>query len=191
METKDILKLLRKSCNLSMQDFCTQCGISFSTYQNYETGKRKPTADMLMIIADFYGVTTDYILGREALPQDHIMMLCQAYGLGMTERAIITAYCAMNQGQREEFMKHLNTLSGNVQKAKEMSKKKSQTIKEITPNLNRQNIPIANEEPPPPRYSYQYAARGSEWQGQTMNLTDDELEDLLRNSPEIPEDTFR
>ncbi|MCM1509089.1 MAG: helix-turn-helix domain-containing protein [Ruminococcus flavefaciens] len=65
METKDILKELRKKHSLSMKEFCTQCDISFNTYQNYETGKRIPTAEILVKIADFYGVTTDYLLGRE------------------------------------------------------------------------------------------------------------------------------
>ena len=69
METKDVLKALRKSNGFTtMQDFCKASGISFSTYQNYETGKRIPTADMLIKLADFYGVTTDYLLGREPSP---------------------------------------------------------------------------------------------------------------------------
>ena len=69
METKDVLKALRKSNGFTtMQDFCKASGISFSTYQNYETGKRIPTADMLIKLADFYGVTTDYLLGREPAP---------------------------------------------------------------------------------------------------------------------------
>lgn len=63
METKDILKSLRKSKGYStMQDFCSAAGMSFSTYQNYESGKRIPTADILLKLADFYGVTTDYLL---------------------------------------------------------------------------------------------------------------------------------
>ncbi|MBR1530050.1 MAG: helix-turn-helix transcriptional regulator [Oscillospiraceae bacterium] len=67
MQTKDILKDLRKSKGFStMQEFCNASNISFSTYQNYESGKRLPTAEFLMQIADFYGVTTDYLLGREA-----------------------------------------------------------------------------------------------------------------------------
>ena len=69
METKDVLKALRKSNGfITMQDFCKASGISFSTYQNYEAGKRIPTADMLIKLADFYGVTTDYLLGREPAP---------------------------------------------------------------------------------------------------------------------------
>lgn len=69
METKEILKQLRKSRGFStMQDFCSATGMNFSTYQNYESGKRIPTADILIKLADFYGVTTDYLLGREPLP---------------------------------------------------------------------------------------------------------------------------
>lgn len=65
METKDILKSLRKSNGYStMQEFCAAADISFSTYQNYESGKRVPTAEILVKLADFYGVTTDYLLGR-------------------------------------------------------------------------------------------------------------------------------
>lgn len=69
MEIKDVLKSLRKSNGFkTMQDFCEESGISFSTYQNYETGRRVPTVEMLVKIADFYGVTTDYLLGREPAP---------------------------------------------------------------------------------------------------------------------------
>lgn len=66
METKDILKALRKSKGFAnAKEFCDMVDISYNTYQNYETGKRLPTAEMLMKISDFYGVTTDYLLGRE------------------------------------------------------------------------------------------------------------------------------
>lgn len=69
MEIKDVLKSLRKSNGFkTMQDFCEESGISFSTYQNYETGRRVPTVEILVKIADFYGVTTDYLLGREPAP---------------------------------------------------------------------------------------------------------------------------
>lgn len=69
METKDILKHLRKKAGYnSGQEFCKAADISFNTYQNYEAGKRTPTAEILIKIADFYGVTTDYLLGREPAP---------------------------------------------------------------------------------------------------------------------------
>ena len=67
METKDILKTLRKARGYTnAKDFCEDAGISFNTYQNYEAGSRVPTVEILVKIANFYGVTTDYLLGRDS-----------------------------------------------------------------------------------------------------------------------------
>lgn len=70
MEMKNVLKTLRKTRGYtSAKDFCKAIGISFNTYQNYESGSRVPTVEMLIKIADFYGVTTDFLLGREPVPK--------------------------------------------------------------------------------------------------------------------------
>lgn len=64
-EVKDILKSLRKANGYSSaKDFCEAVGISYNTYQNYESGKRMPTADILIKLSDFYGISTDALLGR-------------------------------------------------------------------------------------------------------------------------------
>ncbi len=34
------------------------------SYCRYESGEREPTVSVLVRIADFYNVTTDYLLGR-------------------------------------------------------------------------------------------------------------------------------
>ena len=39
-------------------------GLALNTYVRYERGEREPTASVLVRIADFYNVTTDYLLGR-------------------------------------------------------------------------------------------------------------------------------
>ncbi len=38
------------------------------SFQKYEHGTAEPNFDNLSKLADFYGVTTDYLLGREPLP---------------------------------------------------------------------------------------------------------------------------
>ena len=35
-----------------------------SDYSNYETGKNRIPVNFLVVLADYYGTTTDYILGR-------------------------------------------------------------------------------------------------------------------------------
>lgn len=39
-------------------------GLQKSTLAKFERGERIPRADTLRLIADYYGVSTDYILGR-------------------------------------------------------------------------------------------------------------------------------
>lgn len=63
-----ILKDLRKSKNLNQSYFAEMLGISLTAYQRYEHGTAEPNFDNLSKLADFYGVTTDYLLGREPLP---------------------------------------------------------------------------------------------------------------------------
>ena len=40
-------------------------GICWSTMQYYKSGKTLPGAEILLKLADYFGVSTDYLLGRE------------------------------------------------------------------------------------------------------------------------------
>lgn len=59
------LKKIRKEKKLTLQAVSNGAGIAPRTYQNYEYGQREISAGALYKLADFYGVTTDYLLGRE------------------------------------------------------------------------------------------------------------------------------
>ena len=39
-------------------------GIQMRSYQSYEGGDRRPDYEKLVALADYFGVTTDYLLGR-------------------------------------------------------------------------------------------------------------------------------
>ena len=61
MNIKDIR--LRKG--LTQADVATALGVSSVVYSRYETGKRQPSIDMLIQMADIFGVTVDFLLGRQ------------------------------------------------------------------------------------------------------------------------------
>lgn len=61
----EILKTLRIQNGLLQRDVAKQLKISSSTYSNYEQGIRQPTPEMLCKLADVFGVSVDYLLGRE------------------------------------------------------------------------------------------------------------------------------
>ena len=59
---------LRQKADLLQRDIADQLHIDRSTYSYYERGKTNPPLDILIKLADYFGVTTDYLLGREAQP---------------------------------------------------------------------------------------------------------------------------
>jgi transcriptional regulator with XRE-family HTH domain len=63
------LTSLRKSKKLSQAEMAKILGIHRGTYSNYESGNRHPDYETLQSIADFFGVSTDYLLGRSDDPQ--------------------------------------------------------------------------------------------------------------------------
>ena len=58
------LKALRKERKLRQSDVAKVLGIGVRTYQYYEGDDHRPDYEMLIALADFFGVTTDYLLGR-------------------------------------------------------------------------------------------------------------------------------
>ncbi|MBR4032577.1 MAG: helix-turn-helix transcriptional regulator [Clostridia bacterium] len=63
------LKRFRAEKKLSQADVADTLGILPQAYYRYECNKATPSADVIMKIADAFGVTTDYLLGRSDTPQ--------------------------------------------------------------------------------------------------------------------------
>ena len=59
------LKELREENNLKQTDLAEYLNIRQNTYSQYESGKRQLPIDVLIKLARFYKVSTDYILGLE------------------------------------------------------------------------------------------------------------------------------
>ncbi len=59
------LKELREENNLKQQDVAEYLHVKQNTYSQYENEKRQLSIDMLIKLAIFYKVSTDYILELE------------------------------------------------------------------------------------------------------------------------------
>lgn len=64
----DNLKTARKNNQMTQKQVSDYLEISPNTYKNYEQGLREPNGDMTVKLAELFNVTTDYLLGREPLP---------------------------------------------------------------------------------------------------------------------------
>ncbi len=59
------IKELRKTKGLTQIQFCQQMNIGQATLSGWECGKWEPDNKTLIKLADFFGVSVDYLLGRE------------------------------------------------------------------------------------------------------------------------------
>jgi len=62
------LQQLKVERSLLQKNIARDAGLALRTYQYYESGERKPDSDNLTKLADFFDVSTDYLLGRSDNP---------------------------------------------------------------------------------------------------------------------------
>lgn len=55
---------LRSEKNLSQRDMAKILNISQGTYNNWENANTQPSIEQLIAIAEFFGVTVDYLIGN-------------------------------------------------------------------------------------------------------------------------------
>lgn len=72
---KDNLKQIRESKGLTKRELCEKTGISERAYLTYEYGEREPKISVIEKLADFYGVTVDYLLGRDTVLNPFVEIL--------------------------------------------------------------------------------------------------------------------
>lgn len=64
-------KYLRNKKDLSQQELADLLGISKSSVNMYERGEREPGLETLELIADFFNVDMDYLLGKSECPNKY------------------------------------------------------------------------------------------------------------------------
>ncbi|MBR5261958.1 MAG: helix-turn-helix transcriptional regulator [Oscillospiraceae bacterium] len=62
------IRNLREDRDLKQKDLAEILHISQNTYSQYENGVIQLTAETLILLADFYNVSIDYLLGRSNNP---------------------------------------------------------------------------------------------------------------------------
>ena len=86
------IRELREKKGLLQIEISRHINVTREAYSLYETGKRQMNYETLCLLADFYNVSTDYLLGRQdALPSF----------LSEEERVIIAQYKELSEHAKE------------------------------------------------------------------------------------------
>lgn len=78
------LKELREARKLRQNTVAQACGVAVATYANWEQGRTLPPINQIPLLADFFEVSTDFLLGtskREAVDRlaSRMMSLPESY----------------------------------------------------------------------------------------------------------------
>lgn len=89
------IRALREDRDLRQTDVAKATGIDQKTLSNYETGKTNPDSFAIIKLAEFFGVTCDYLLG-------------------VTERNLLNADAVLNE--IDDIKKRLDDLKKFIKK---------------------------------------------------------------------------
>lgn len=62
------LNELKSKNGVMQKDVAAGVNIPLRTFQRYEHGEREPSASVVVALADYFGVSADYLLGRSDRP---------------------------------------------------------------------------------------------------------------------------
>lgn len=147
METKDILKQLREKNNYSIKDVANGTKMQYTMCREYESGDRRLGMSAAIKFADFYGVSTDYLLGRPdakapADPIDKLMTVDEM------EKDLLREWLSLDEASRKAFLDVLRKIVADDQKRQaEDSRSKIMTVKEAARSDEPSNAPHTADYP--------------------------------------------
>ena len=152
METKDIIKELRKKHGYTVEQVSVGADIPKSVYPKYESGILNAGVPVLCKLADFYDVSTDYLLGRTPVKQmtteqpDLLTILAKEFNLSEFDKVIVQAYIAISPEERGKFVK---TIEEIVKKGESNQQSTAPSIIQSKPQIQQQcvQLPVVQSRP--------------------------------------------
>ncbi len=131
----ETLKALRKREGVTAKAIAETLDILPDTYRSYETGRREPNLETLKAIADHFEVSTDYLLGRNVPPPEHLTKSEKDL-----EACILEKYKQLPESYRKKFLQ-------GVMEAVEIQKREQVTQEMVTEERAMQEAANDTEQP--------------------------------------------
>lgn len=99
------LRELRKGKGFTMEKMADELGISSGSISNYENGQRLPDIEVAAKIADYFGVSIDYLIGRtdtKTVKEDE-RKVCDSLGLSETATDNFLHFLNLKPSKIKEF----------------------------------------------------------------------------------------
>ena len=98
------LRTLRKQCRLTQQQVADRLSLHRTTYTKYETGVVAPDREALVRLSELFGVSVDYLVGRDA----EVMAVAEGGGevlhLTLQEQKLLQMYRQLTYTEQQELL---------------------------------------------------------------------------------------
>lgn len=101
------LRELREQRRLNQEGLAMKLNVSQSTISAYEVGERVPDLETLIAIADFFGVSLDYLAGLSDVKQP-----IKQSDLSADELEYLYVYRQLNDTNKEKVKSYIDGLTG-------------------------------------------------------------------------------
>ena len=142
------LKAARKKSGKTQKEVADLLGVGQSTYKNYECGLREPNGDTIVALANLFGVSTDYLLGRPDAkpPEEPLDEFARKEHLKSLEKVFMKKYLALTEEQRDKVLDFLRGVLAE-ETAAQASKLKMSRVYEAARSDDPNNAPHFAEYP--------------------------------------------
>ncbi len=117
-----MLKELRDTRNLTQAELGDALNISPSTIGMYEQGRREPSLDVLQKLADYFHVTTDELLGRDApkpiMEEMTRLLLAPPDGVANPTKEMLDDYSSLSAEGKEKARSYIKYLASEDKEAR-------------------------------------------------------------------------
>lgn len=96
------LRELRKDKQITQQELAKKLNLSIQTISGYETGYAQPQIETLIAMADYFGVTTDELLGRENFATGNVVIT--GTQLSEDEKQLVDLYRVLTLRDKAELI---------------------------------------------------------------------------------------
>lgn len=108
----DMIAELRRDSNLNQRALADYLNVSVATISHYESGVNYPDVETLSRIADYFGVSVDYLLGRTKLRMDFNIFKSRVKlpdGSSTSADAVMSAFLSLSDASQVDLI-HLMEL---------------------------------------------------------------------------------
>lgn len=109
MDFSVVLKDLREANDVTQEELAKYLKVSRSTVAGYETKRRQPDFDKLVMISKYFQVSVDYLLSCETA-QELLPIVPSKKQENLLDRQVLTAYKNLCFASKQDVLKYIQLL---------------------------------------------------------------------------------